>query len=196
MGLLNPYLEFFSAMPQAYRRDPSVPPSSAEILSPEWLKFKIAIAGHFAWAVPTEEAVRAVSKYSTRVVEIGAGSGYWAWMMRQAGITVAAFDAEPPAFTWDKVAQGDERAILSSPDHMLFLCWPPWNSDMACNALTGYRGDYLAYVGEWMAGCANPRFFAQLVSTFDAVEQVNIPQWYNRDDRLLIFRRRSRADQR
>src|ERR1019366_9640348 len=99
MGLFNPYLEFYRAMPLAYRRDPSVPPSIAELLSPEWLKLKSAIAGHFAWAVPTEEAVRVVAKYSTRVVEIGAGSGYWAWMMRQAGVTVAAFDADPPAFT-------------------------------------------------------------------------------------------------
>jgi hypothetical protein len=195
MGLCNPYLEFYRAMPLVFRRDPSVPPSFVESLSPEWLKLKSAIAGHFAWAVPTEEAVRTIAKYSIPVVEIGAGSGYWAWMMRQAGVAVAAFDADPPVFTWDKVARGDERAIFSCPDHMLLLCWPPWQSDMACNALTCHRGEYFVYVGEWMGGCANLRFFAQLVATFEPVEQVNIPQWYNRDDSLMIFRRRSQAGQ-
>lgn len=193
MKLLNPYLEFYRAMPSTYRRDPLVPPSVAEFLSPEWLRLKAAIAGHFAWAVPTDEAVRAVARYSTRVVEIGAGSGYWAWMMRQAGVAVAAFDTNPPAFTWDAVARGDERAVCSFPRHMLLLCWPPWQSDMARNALTFHAGEYVAYVGEWMAGSADPAFFAQLVSTFEPVEQVDIPQWYNRDDRLMIFKRRSRT---
>jgi hypothetical protein len=191
MGLLNPYLEFYRAMPPACRRDPSVPVSAAELLSPEWLRLKAAIAGHFAWAVPTEEAILAVSKYSARVVEIGAGSGYWAWMMRQAGIAVAAFDTASPSFTWDQVARCDERAVLLYPDHTLFLCWPPWNSDMAYNALAWHQGDYLVYVGEWMGGSANPRFFALLASTFEAIDVVAIPQWYNRDDRLVIFRRRN-----
>lgn len=192
MGLINPYLEFYRAMPAACRRDPSVPISAAELLSPQWLNLKAAIAGHFAWAVPTEQAVRTILKYSARVVEIGAGSGYWAWMMRQAGIKVVAFDANHAPFTWTELAQGDERAALFYPDHALFLCWPPWNSDMACNALTCHRGDYLVYAGEWMGGSANPRFFALLASTYDAVDVVNLPQWYNRDDRLMIFRRRMR----
>ena len=190
MGLFNPYLEFYRAMPAAYRRDPSMPISAAELLSPQWLNLKAAIAGHFAWAVPTDEAVLTILKYSARVVEIGAGSGYWAWMMRQAGIKVVAFDTNHALFNWSEVAQGDERAALFYPDHALFLCWPPWNSDMAYNALTCHGGDYLVYVGEWMGGSANPRFFALLASAYEAIDVVNLPQWYNRDDRLMIFRRR------
>ena len=64
---------------------------------------------------------------------------------------------------------------------------------MAYNALAWHRGDYLVYVGEWMGGSANPRFFAALVSKFEAVEVVELPQWYNRDDRLTVFRRRNRS---
>jgi hypothetical protein len=193
MGLLNPYLEFYRAMPPAYRRDRSMQVSATELLSPEWLKLKAAIAAHFAWAVPTEHAIQTVSKYATRVVEIGAGTGYWAWMMRQAGIAVTAFDAGCFPFTWDEVGRGDERAVLFYPDHTLFLCWPPWNSDMAYNALAWHRGDYVVYVGEWMGGCANRRFFALLASTFEAIDLVDIPQWCNRDDRLMIFKRRNPA---
>jgi hypothetical protein len=190
MGLRNPYLDFFRAMPPACRRDPAVAPSAGELLSPEWLTLKAAIAGHFAWAVPTEDAIRTVVRHATQVVEVGAGSGYWAWMMRQAGIAVAAFDASPPAFTWSEVGLGDERVAMHYPDHMLFLCWPPWNSDMAYNALASHRGDRLVYVGEWMGGSANARFFEHLVGGFEAVDVVELPQWHNRDDRLMVFRRR------
>jgi hypothetical protein len=189
MRLLNPYLEFFLAMPSAFQRDPLVPVSAAELLSPEWLKLKAAIAGHFAWAVPTEEAIRVVLKYATNMVEIGAGSGYWAWMMRQVGIAVAAFDAAPPPFTWSKVDQCDERAVSYYPYHTLFVCWPPWNSDMAYNALACYQGNHFVYVGEWMGGSANPRFFGQLATMFELIDVVDIPPWQNRDDRLMIFRR-------
>lgn len=190
MGLLNPYLEFYRAMPPTFRRDPSLPVTGAELLSPEWLTLKAAFARHFAWAVPTEDAIGAIRDCATDVVEIGAGSGYWAWMMRQAGLTVKAYDTISPPFTWDKVEHGDERAVLSHPDHALFLCWPPWASDMACNALTAHRGDYLIYVGEWMGGSANPNFFMLLASMFEPVRAVDIPQWYDRNDRLMIFRRR------
>lgn len=190
MRLSNPYLEFYRAMPAACQRDPSLPVSAAELLAPQWLQLKAAIAGHFAWAVPTEQAVLTILKYARKVVEIGAGSGYWAWMMRQAGIEVVAFDTHPAPFTWSEVAYGDERAALLYPDRALFLCWPPWNSDTACNALTFHRGDYLIYVGEWMGGCANPRFFALLTARYDAIDAVDLPQWYNRDDRLMIFRRK------
>jgi hypothetical protein len=191
MGFLNPYLDFYRAMPASFRRDPSAPISAVEMLSPEWLKLKSAIATQFAWAVPTEEAVRTILRYSTNVVEIGAGNGYWAWMMRQVGITVAAFDADSPRFTWHEVMPGDERAVLFFPAHALFLCWPPWNSVMAHNALNYHRGNYVLYVGEWWGGSATPQFFEQLVSRFDAIEVVGIPQWFGRDDRLMIFRRRS-----
>ena len=110
---------------------------------------------------------------------IGAGSGYWAWLMRQAGIKVAAFDAQPPPFTWSEVRQGDERAVHEHPEATLFLCWPPWATGMAFNALAAYRGDN-----------ADSRFFALLSSCFDVVDSVAIPQWYLRDDRLMVFRRR------
>lgn len=190
MALLNPYLDCFHALPPACRRDPAAPLSSAELLAPDWLALKAAIAGHFAWAVPTDEAIAAIARCASRVLEIGAGSGYWAWMMQQAGIAVAAFDSAPPRFTWHEVTHGDARTAALYPDHALLLCWPPWNSDMAFQALTAYRGGHVIFVGEWMGGCADPYFFATLAATYDVIDAVDIPQWHNRNDRLLIFRRR------
>ncbi len=190
MALLNPYLDFFRALPAQCRRDPTRPPSAAELLAPDWLGFKAAVARHFAWAVPTEEAIWAISKHTPGVVEIGAGSGYWTWLMRQAGIIVEAFDVDPPPFTWSEVRCGDERRVDDHPDKALFLCWPPWATGMAVDALAGYAGRQVVYVGEWMGGNAEPHFFARLVACFECIESVEIPQWAQRDDRLMVFRRR------
>jgi hypothetical protein len=188
--LSNPYLDFFRALPPSFRRDPFLPISAAELFSPEWLTWKAAIARHFAWAVPTEEAIALIRKHATDVIEIGAGSGYWAWLMRQTGISVTAFDTDPPPFTWSEVAKGDERAVLDHPQSTLFLCWPPFDTDMAFNALDSHRGEQFIYVGEWMGGNANARFFALLASQFEAIDSIAIPQWYMRNDVLMVFRRR------
>jgi len=190
MPLLNPYLDFFQALPASFRRDPSVPPSTAALMAPDWQAFTASIARHFAWAVPTDEAVAVIRKHSAGVVEVGAGSGYWAWLMRQAGIDVAAFDLEPPPFTWGEVNRSDERAVQDHPEKTLLLCWPPWNTGMASRALAAYGGEHVVYVGEWMGFNAEPNFFASLLWFFEYIDAVDIPQWYMRNDRLMVFRRR------
>ncbi|SEE16017.1 hypothetical protein SAMN05444161_5005 [Rhizobiales bacterium GAS191] len=189
MQLLNPYLDLFQALPGSFRRDPLLPPSATELLMPDWLALKATITRHFAWAVPTDEAIAVIRKHTTGVVEAGAGSGYWTWLMRQAGLSVAAFDLDPPPFTWTEVSCGDERMVRDHSDKALLLCWPPWGSGMAANALDAFGGEQVIYIGEWMGGSADPHFFTQLVSGFDCIDVVEIPQWYMRDDRLMVFRR-------
>jgi hypothetical protein len=190
MPLFNPYLDFFQALPASFRRNPSVPVSAVELWAPDWLALKMAVARHFAWAVPTEEAIACIRRHAASVVEVGAGSGYWAWLMRQAGIVVAAFDRDPPQFTWSEVECGDESVAFAHPEKALFLCWPPWASNMAVNALAAYGGEHVVYVGEWIGGAANGSFFGWLTAGFECIDSHAIPQWYMRDDRLMVFRSR------
>ena len=50
----------------------------------------------YAWAVPSHEALSAIAEASPRgVVEIGAGTGYWAYELRDRGVSVAAYDIAP-----------------------------------------------------------------------------------------------------
>lgn len=192
MALANPYLDFFRALPESFRRNPALPLFAAESASPEWLQFKAAVARHFAWAVPTDEAIACIGRHAPGgMIEIGAGSGYWAWLLRQTGIDALAFDSDPPQFRWSEVAHSDGLdALAHSPQCTLLLCWPPWGSTMALDALTVYGGDCVVYVGEWMLGSAEARFFALLVALFEAVDTVELPQWHGRDDRLSVWRRR------
>jgi hypothetical protein len=190
MFVSNPYLAFYQSLPASFRRNPHVPPDSRELAYPDWLNFKAAIASHFSWAVPTTEAIATIRKYTDATIEIGAGNGYWAWLMEQVGISALAYDVEMPLFTWHPVALGNELAVQYHPGRTLFLCWPPYASDMAYNALSLYSGDLVIYVGEWPGGCAEPKFFALLGALFAELESLPIPQWFMRDDRLRVFRRR------
>jgi hypothetical protein len=188
--LCNPYLAFFCSLPDSFRRDPSVPVSEAELAMPDWLHFKCAIATQFSWAVPTDEAIDVIAAHVSRVVEIGCGSGYWAWLMRQAGVTVAAVDVRLPAVAWHPIERDSELASARHPDKALFLCWPPWGTTMADRALASYAGPCVIYVGEWNRGSGTPGFFARLARDFAMIAHVQIPQWYMRTDSLMVFRRR------
>lgn len=153
------------------------------------------LAHTYSWAIPSEEAVAALVEVSP-LVEIGAGGGYWAKLIREAGGEVEAFDENPTQNEWakrrwSKVQAGDEYAVAAYPNHSLFLCWPPDNDLMAEWTLDYYMGDVVAYVGEHEGGvCATPGFFAMLDRDFEQERQIDIPRFWGISDYLSIWRRR------
>ena len=114
----------------------------------------------YSWAVPTEEALDAIAAVAP-IVEVGAGTGYWARLLRDRGVDVVAYDVAPPggralngwhsgatASTWTDVLRGDAWRAASHPDRTLMVCWPPYGTPMAATALSAYRGDRVVYIGE------------------------------------------------
>ena len=186
-ALANPYGAWFAALPPFYRREPGE--QTVESPDPIWQNWKAAVARSFAWAVPTDEAIGLIAKTASRVIEIGAGSGYWAWMLRQAGVDVLAFDTEPAAISWHRVLRGDASAVAYYPDRALFLCWPPYGTGMATTALETYRGNKLIYVGEWRLGCGEPALFDAIERDWSWVAGAALPNWRGRYDAVAIFRR-------
>jgi hypothetical protein len=159
----------------------------------------------YACAVPTGEALLTLSRFAP-LIEIGAGTGYWAWMLRQVGTDIIAYDQWPPqvdsddnrfhvrAKCWTEVLQDDERAIDRHPERNLFLCWPPPSSPMAFQALERYRRDTFIFVGEApRAGSVNSSGDSSFVQLLDAqwscVQTVALPNWELCWDQLHVFRR-------
>lgn len=104
------------------------------------------------------------------VVETGAGTGYWAWQMRQAGIDVAAYEPNEAGAgnhfarrEWTTILRDDHSASKHHPDRALFLCWPSYSDPWAAQSLACYSGDLLIYAGEGEGGCtADDEFFRLL----------------------------------
>lgn len=131
----------------------------------------------FAFAVPDDAALSAVSRHSPNgVVELGAGTGYWARLLHELGIDVKAFDIDPPPSStnpwfagknpWFPVARGDQRSVGTDPARTLLLVWPTRNEAWASDAAERYLvagGQRLIYVGESPGGCTgDARFHARL----------------------------------
>ena len=155
------------------------------------------VVDFFAWAIPDERALDLVG--SGPVVEIGAGGGYWAAMLRARGVDVAAFDLTPERNHWVKrswthVARGGAPRAGMYGDRTLLLCWPPYKSLMARSALTAHAvagGRRVVYVGEMEGGCcASDSFFARLERDYDQVAEHSIPKWPCIHDYLTVWERR------
>jgi len=155
----------------------------------------------FAWAVPSSNAIAAIAALQRPIVEIGAGNGYWAYLLRQLGVLTKAFDRDPPPHDrlWTTVTEGTEEILetdVCSGDCALMLCWPPYGSEMAERCLEKFSGDTLIHIGEW-AGCTAREEFYDLLpyqlgesrNGWTLTNNVKIPQWLGIHDHLSIFSR-------
>jgi hypothetical protein len=137
------------------------------------------------------------------VVEPGAGGGYWAWQMRQAGIDIVAYEPNEPGAgngyarrTWTTVLPDDHSAPKHHPDRALFLCWPSYAEPWAAQSLACYTGDLLIYAGEGHGGCtADDAFFelrdAEWKEIGDSGRHVS---YWGINDYLTAYRRKETGD--
>lgn len=197
MTIPNPYLDEF----KRYSPD-------------EWtrqMEDRRQLVCKYAWAIPDQAALDTIARCGP-IVEIGAGTGYWAHLLRQMGVDVVAYDLVPPRTErhhnyfhrrreplegwpvgrlYTEVCRGGARTAGQHGSRTLFLCWPPYGAPMAAQALTAYMragGTRLVYVGESEGGCtANDQFYRLLERDWGLFRRIPIPQWWGMHDYLWVY---------
>lgn len=157
----------------------------------------------YAWATPTPSVLSKVADFEP-IVEFGAGTGYWAYLLRQMHVDIVAIDIEPPSSDsetnpyhpgqrpWTTVVRGCYEDLVGHAHRSLFLCWPPGGSDMALRALLTYQGDTLLYLGEGLGGCnGDDAFHTELERRWTKIDEQSVLQWEGMRDRLCVFQRLS-----
>jgi hypothetical protein len=197
----NPYIREFARLNRysgaAARQDIWIgPPGAASI----WAE-RAACVRRYAFGVPTRAALEAIARYAP-IIELGAGTGYWAYLLRRRGVDCAVYDLFPPdraaenpnrflPFTWTRVEQGGIDRLAGEDHRSLFLCWPSLADPFAADALEAYAGQTLVYVGEGVGGhTADETFFVCLAREWQEIESIALPNWPGTSDRLVVYRRR------
>lgn len=135
----------------------------------------------YSWGIPTCAALSCVAHAAGGgLVEVGAGTGFWASLLAARGVDVRAYDAAPvdcglhnghhslagstelpPPFL-QVLRRSAVDAAAAHPGRALLLCWPPpeegdalHGGSMAADALAAYRGDTVCFVGEGAPGVAD-----------------------------------------
>jgi len=158
----------------------------------------------FAWAIPSQAALDTIKQFSPNgVVEIGAGSGYWASLLWHNGVKVAAYDNW--SWSWEIKVESDAGLHTSKvPLHFpvefggpsvlhkyskqsLLLVMPPCEDDstMAHEALLTYAGDTVLLVGERITSdaqmsrriTAGVKFCKQSQEEWEPAQTVVLPEW-------------------
>ena len=161
---------------------------------------RAALVRKYAWAIPCEAALTALSQRAP-LVEIGAGLGYWAWLLRKQGVDIIAYDHAAPTATgdanrdgnelWTAVLHGTPAVLEQHADRALFLCWPDYDSPMAADCLKQYRGQTVVFVGESEGGCTgNYAFFQLLERDWEHEQAVELPQFEGLHDYLSVYVRK------
>lgn len=136
----------------------------------------------YAYGVPTDEALDAIAGGSPAgVVELGAGTGYWARLLHERGVDVVAYDRWPPpsgnnrfvddVTPWFPVRSGDESVVARHADRTLLLVWPTRNEVWPADALTLFHaagGTRVVFVGEGPGGRTGDSVLYALLGAYGA----------------------------
>jgi hypothetical protein len=158
----------------------------------------------YSFTIPYYDILKKVASYSP-IVEIGAGSGYWARCLSEMGADVIAYDSHPPGEQspwewygvnpwfddfWYPILEGDESAAAHHPDRTLFLAWPLPMSPMAYNAMTGYKnagGRVLIYIGDPHPASSGDEHFYQMLNAHKEIESIDLYGWPGINEKMLIY---------
>ena len=167
----------------------------------------------YGWSVPTHEAILAIRNFvgERKLLEVGAGTGLWAYLLSAAGLTVTAtYDYSwmdhsghtgqkntlPSGFSvpmgkYYKVEplSAEDSAQKYAGHQALLLAWPPPDRPMGYQVLSAFEGDRFVFVSD--RGCtADEAFYRELSLRWDLSEDVDIPQWPTIHDSVYLYSRK------
>lgn len=172
---------------------------------------------NFGWSIPCKEAVDAIKQYAREpLYDVMAGTGYWAKILRKAGINVIASDihrltSKNPYHHEVEDAKGRDvtqfvkiekerllrRNALKVAHHLgqgrltgdVLLSWPPYKKAFATDLLTMLPiGTRVFYIGEGGGGCTGDASFHHCLGlNFKALHKEDLPNWQGIHDSLMIY---------
>mmetsp|Transcript_31871 Transcript_31871/g.46461 ORF Transcript_31871/g.46461 Transcript_31871/m.46461 type:complete len:250 (-) Transcript_31871:332-1081(-) len=132
---------------------------------------------------------------------MGAGTGYWAAVLQQRGISITPYDQSPAGYNYNEyhgevpsfccVQRGTANSGIVPKDSILMLCYPPPGTSMAVDTVQAYCGDTLIHIGEWRGLTGDLLFEQHMVLQFNLIEQLPLPYWGTDATYLTIWKRKS-----
>lgn len=162
---------------------------------------------HFGCVVPSYESLEVIRQTADgrKVLEVGSGNGYWAYMLRRMGVSVTAVDNLQSEYRtlWisDTAIQDGEKylnAEKGAKDAVLLLVYPIVGMDFTSKILKAYQGNVICVAGTQNRN-GYTAFRDQTIDEFITAEvvefvktvQIPLPSFAGKDEALFVFERRS-----
>jgi hypothetical protein len=167
----------------------------------------------FGWSIPCKEAVDLVKKFTCGpLYDVMAGTGYWARILKRAGVDVRASDihkilsknsyhrlVEKSNEKIKKIKIRRKNAIKIAYDMSkkrikgdIFLSWPPYQSCVATEILECLPIDTkVFYIGEGDGGCTGDLSFHMCLNkNFQLLAEQNLPNFMGIHDYLGVYQKK------
>ena len=110
----------------------------------------------FSWAIPSWEAIKAIRSFGKDgILEVGAGNGYWSYLINMNQHICTPCD-KIPSKKWSVVKTTSSFMLKNNINKSLMLCWPCYAEEWSSNVLKSYLekgGKKLIFIGEGRGGC-------------------------------------------
>lgn len=164
--------------------------------------YRDGLARRFSYVLPEPHLLEVVRRCSP-LVELGAGTGYWTYLLRAMGADVVAYDStpvggprenryHPDVSPWTDVRVGDLPVLSRHSDRSLFVCWPPTYSAL-WEALRFYAGECVIYVGDHGGRAARLAGLQHVFRRAEVYRAVAMDPDPGRPAELGVWRRRGRG---
>ena len=196
-ALVNPALKFYVEPRPREEVVSALGLAGKTVWSPRKLgEWRDEAIRRYGFSIPCLEAVEAIARGSP-LLEVGAGTGYWAKLLEDAGANIVSTDADSDKLAALKFGVSILRldaakAVQAFPERNVFVSWPSsqmtWAMEMAEAMVSGRT---LFYIGEW-EGCTGDDGFREFLETgFELVDLMAIPTWPGTHDWLHTMRRKA-----
>lgn len=155
----------------------------------QWFGERKHLVEKYSWAVPNEQVIAYLAEFG-HMYEPGAGSGYWANCIVEAGGSITPFDKDPDP-RWTEVAEATvEEMADNMEDEPVLMVWPPYHNDMASQVAEA-RPSHILYVGEQRGGCTgDDAFFDYLGQEYGLVAKMDVPSYAGIHDDFYHYTRK------
>jgi hypothetical protein len=157
-----------------------------------------------------ERIMELLSQHKVRngIIELGAGTGYLAQLLRQKGVKVEAYDicpthksdgneyhgGTPPFVRVEKGNVGILSSVTGLAHKALLLCYPPPKSSMAYDALQRFvevGGNVFIHVGEFKGLTGSTDFERYLQKKFHCVERSPCLTWGTDASEMTVWTKKA-----
>lgn len=148
----------------------------------------------FSCSIPSERALNTIALFGP-VLEIGSGTGFWAYLLKTKKVDILAVDnwIWDPCWYPETIIQDGYTFLLNNvgcADRSLMLCWPTCSLDV----LEAYKGHTLILM-------PNPDpVFRSCFNTMERcrewrlIHKIDLPFWPGNNDVCLIYQRKKQRD--
>jgi len=164
----------------------------------------------FGFSIPNRQAIEAIRSYSPHgVTEIGAGLGYWTYLLNKNNIPTIGVDKyHPTANRWFSpnfnsnkkeylsgivVSEAVDYLATDDSEKTLLMIWPSQieEESYADEAIAAYKGNTIIMVGEGEDGCTDTcGLFDEEETEWEIINIVGIPRFIDCFDSLTIHKRK------